>query len=150
MEVILLQDIYKLGAKNDVVSVRPGYANNYLIPRGYAIQATARNRTMHEENLRQMAFKLNKIKTAAEYLASQMKDVHLKVSTLVGKEGRIYGSVTPLQIANLLKEKGFDIDRKKIELSEEIKQLGLYSATIQLHREVNATISFEVVEKEME
>lgn len=147
MEIILLADVFKLGYKDDVVTVKPGYANNYLIPQGLATLATKANRKTIEENKKQALFKQNKIKAAAEELASQLKGVELSVPMLVSKEGKIYGSVTPLQIINLLKEKGFDIDRKKVEIKEEIKTLGDYVAILHLHKEVLVELKFSVLEK---
>jgi large subunit ribosomal protein L9 len=147
MEVILLKDVFKLGYKDDVVTVKPGYANNYLIPQGLAMLATKANLKTIEENKKQALFKQNKIKAAAEELASQLKGVELSVPMLVSKDGKIYGSVTPLQIINLLKEKGFDIDRKKVEIRDEIKTLGDYVAILHLHKEVLVELKFSVVEK---
>ncbi|MCS6904492.1 MAG: 50S ribosomal protein L9 [Bacteroidia bacterium] len=147
MEVILLADVFNLGYKDDIVNVKPGYANNYLIPKGLAILATEANKKILEENKKQALFKQNKIRAAAEYLAEKLRGVELTIPMLVSKEGKIYGSVTPLQISNLLKEQGFDIDRKKIEIKEDIKILGEYVAIIHLHKEVQVELKFKVVEK---
>jgi large subunit ribosomal protein L9 len=148
MEVILLQDVAKLGDKDDVVKVKPGFANNYLIPRGMAMMATASSKKVLTENLRQAAHRQAKIKVEAEQLAQKLSALTLKVATLAGKEGKIYGSITPLQVANLLKEQGYEVDRRKITFETEIRTLGEYKARVNLHKEVKTEVALLVVEKE--
>jgi large subunit ribosomal protein L9 len=146
MEIILLQDVHKLGQKDDLVHVKDGYGRNYLIPRGYAIAATPSARKMHDENLKQRAHKEEKIKAEAQGLASKMADLKLVVGAKTSSSGKIFGSVNTIQIAEALKEKGFEIDRKSISLPEElIKEVGKYKAVIRLHREVKVEIEFEIV-----
>ncbi|MBX3101791.1 MAG: 50S ribosomal protein L9 [Bacteroidetes bacterium] len=147
MEVILLQDVAKLGDKDDVVKVKPGFANNYLIPRGMAVMATASTKKVLAENLRQAAHRQEKIKAEAQQLAQKLSNLTLTVPTLAGKEGKIYGSITPLQIANLLKEQGYDVDRRKITFETEIRVLGEYKARVNLHKEIKAEVALQVVEK---
>ncbi len=146
MEIILLQDIAKLGQKDDLVNVKSGYARNFLIPRGFALAATPSARKMHSENLRQKAHKEEKIKTQAQELATRMTDLKLVVGAKTSSSGKIFGSVNTIQIAEALREKGFEIDRKSISLPEDqIKEVGKYKAVIRLHRDVKVDIDFEIV-----
>jgi large subunit ribosomal protein L9 len=147
MKIILKQDIAKLGFENDVIEVKNGYARNYLIPKGYAIQATEQNVKILNEVLKQKAHKAEKIKNDAEAIAAQLEGVSLKIGAKVGTSGKIFGSVNAMQIADALKDQaGIDIDRKKIVVDgESIKEVGEYTATVNLHREVKAEIKFEVV-----
>lgn len=146
MEIILLQDVHKLGQKDDLVHVKDGFGRNYLIPRGYAIAATPSARKMHAENLKQRAHKEEKIKSEAQELASKMADLKIVVGAKTSSSGKIFGSVNTIQIAEALKEKGFEIDRKSISLPEDqIKEVGKYKAVIKLHREVKVEVDFEIV-----
>jgi large subunit ribosomal protein L9 len=145
MEVILKQDVTGLGYKNDTVKVKPGYGNNYLIPNGYALIANDANKRLTSENVRQAAHKAAKVKQDAEALAAKIGDLTIEVGTKAGESGKIFGAVTALQIADLLKAKGFDIDRKKVILKETPKQIGTYSATLDLHKEVKHEIQVKVV-----
>lgn len=145
MEVILTQDINGLGYKNDTVDVKPGYGRNYLIPQGFAIIANKSNAKMIEENIRQAAHKAEKVKKDAEELANNIGDLTLTIATKAGESGKIFGAVTTIQIAEALKAKGFDVDRKKIGIQGDIKQLGEYKAILDLHKEVQKEISLSVV-----
>ena len=146
MEIILKQDVNKLGQKDDIVNVKDGYGRNFLIPRGFAIAATPSAKKMHTENLRQRAHKEEKIKIAAQEIAQKMEGVKLIVGAKTSTSGKIFGSVNTIQIAESLKEKGFDIDRKSITLPEDqIKEVGNYKAVVKLHREVKIEIDFEIV-----
>ena len=146
MEIILLQDVHKLGLKDDLVHVKDGYGRNYLIPRGYAIAATPSARKMHAENLKQRAHKEEKIKAEAQELASKMADLKIVIGAKTSSSGKIFGSVNTIQIAEALKEQGFEIDRKSISLPEDqIKEVGKYKAVIKLHREVKVEVDFEIV-----
>ncbi|HTF19254.1 MAG TPA: 50S ribosomal protein L9 [Chryseolinea sp.] len=145
MEVILKQDVAGLGYKNDTVKVKPGYGNNYLIPSGYALIANDANKRLISENVRQVAHKAAKIKQDAEALAAKIGDLTIEVGTKAGESGKIFGAVTALQIADSLKAKGFDIDRKRVVLKETPKQIGTYSATLDLHKEVKHEIQIKVV-----
>src|SRR5690242_13856260 len=126
MEVILTQDVQGLGYKNDVVKVKPGYGRNYLIPNGVALIANESNKRMTAENTRQAAHKAAKIKQDAEALAQRVGELTIELKTKAGETGKIFGAVTAIQIADVLKAKGFDIDRKKVILRETPKQLGTY------------------------
>jgi large subunit ribosomal protein L9 len=146
MEVILLQDINKLGQKDDIVNVKNGYGSNYLIPNGYAVAATPSAKKMHSENLKQRAHKEEKIKVTAQEIATKLTDVALVIGAKTSSSGKIFGSVNTIQIAEALKERGFDIDRKNITLPEDqIKEVGKYKAVIKLHREVKVEVGFEIV-----
>lgn len=146
MEIILLQDIDKLGQKDDIVKVKDGYGVNFLIPRGFAIAATKSAKKVHAENLKQRAHKEEKIKIAAQTIAEKLADTFLVVGAKTSSSGKIFGSVNTIQIAEALKEKGFDIDRKSITLPEDqIKEIGKYKAFIKLHREVKVEIEFEII-----
>lgn len=146
MEVILKTDVAKLGHKDDIISVKPGYGRNYLIPKGIAILATESARKELAESLKQRAHKLAKIKQDAEELAAKMQGVTLSIGAKASSTGKIFGSVNNIQIAEALKAKGFDIDRKIILVKEEaIKELGHYTAVVKLHREVSVDVEFDVV-----
>jgi large subunit ribosomal protein L9 len=146
MNVILKQDMPNLGHKDDIISVKDGYARNYLIPKGYAINATAQNRKVHEEILRQRAHKEAQLKEAALQQAEELKKVSLTIGAKTSTKGKIFGSVNTIQIAEALIEKGFDVERKNISIKDDlIKEVGSYSATVKLHKEVLVDIPFEIV-----
>ncbi|SKC55580.1 50S ribosomal protein L9 [Ohtaekwangia koreensis] len=145
MEVILKQDVQGLGYKNDVVKVKAGYGNNYLIPNGFALIANDSNKRLVNENVRQAAHKAAKIKQDAEALAAKIGDMTVEIKTKAGESGKIFGAVTAIQIADVLKAKGFDVDRKKVILKEAPKQLGNYTATLDLHKEVKHEVKVSVV-----
>jgi len=146
MEVILKSNIEKLGAKDEIVKVRPGYARNYLIPRGYAIAATDSSKKMLAENLKQRAHKETKILAEAQALAEKLGALEVKIGTKASETGKIFGSVNTIQIAEALGKAGYNIDRKSISISEEhIKMLGNYEAKVKLHKEVSDVVKFEVV-----
>jgi large subunit ribosomal protein L9 len=147
MEVILKQDLKNLGYKNDIVTVKPGYGRNYLLPRGIAIVADEKNKKIHAENMRQRAHKEAKIKAEAETLAGKLKDMIVKVGAKAGENGKIFGSVTAVQLADSLRTLGYDVDRRNISIDspETVKTIGTYTAKARIHKEVVATFSFEVV-----
>jgi large subunit ribosomal protein L9 len=146
MEVILKTDVAKLGHKDEIIDVKPGYGRNYLIPQGIAILATPSAKKVLAENMKQRAHKLEKIKQDAVELAAKMEGLNLTIGAKASTIGKIFGSVNTIQIAEALKNAGFDIDRKIILIKDEaIKDLGSYSATIKLHREVKVDITFDVV-----
>jgi large subunit ribosomal protein L9 len=146
MEIILTQDVKNLGYKNDIVNVKPGYARNFLIPQGMAILATESARKVLAENMRQQAYKQEKIKKEAEELAKVLEGLALRIPAKAASTGKIYGSVNNVQIANAIKEaKNIDIDRKQILVDDDtIKEVGNYKAKIRLHKDVTVEISFEV------
>ena len=145
MEIILKEDVKGVGYKNDIVNVRPGYGRNYLIPQGFAIIANNSNKKLVEENVRQAAHKASKIKQDAEALAKSIGELTVTISTKAGESGKIFGAVTALQIADALKDKGFDVDRKRIVIKDAIKNLGEYPVVIDLHKEVKHSITVNVV-----
>jgi len=146
MEVILTQDIKDLGFKDDLVKVRPGYARNFLIPRGLGILATVSARKNHTELLKQRAFKEDKLRKEAAASAEKLSGVTIKIGAKAGESGKIFGSVTNIQVAEGLNKAGYNVERKNIELSEDnIKALGSYTAKVRLYKEITATVNFEVV-----
>ena len=146
MEVILKQDVAKLGYKYDVVKVRPGYGRNFLIPKGLATLATEGNLKNLAETKKQQSFKEEKLRTEATANAEKLNGVTLKVGAKAGESGKIFGSVTNIQIAESLKKAGFDVERKNIEIEgDAIKQVGTYKAKVRLFKDIASTISFEVV-----
>ena len=151
MKIILKEDVNTLGYKDDVVTVKDGYGRNYLIPRGYAVAATPSAKKMHAENLKQRAHKEEQIKASAQEMAKKLEGLKLTVGAKTSSSGKIFGSVNTIQIAEALKEKGFDIDRRSITLVEDqVKEVGKYKATIKLHREVKVEVDFEIVAEEAE
>jgi large subunit ribosomal protein L9 len=146
MQIILKENIEKLGAKDEIVAVKAGYARNYLIPRGYAVPATDSALKMHAENLKQRAHKETKILAEAQATAEKIASVSIKLVTKASDTGKIFGSINTIQLSESLAKEGFAIDRKSISISEEhIKNLGTYEARVKLHKEVSATFNFEVV-----
>ncbi|GAA4837323.1 50S ribosomal protein L9 [Algivirga pacifica] len=145
MEIILKTDIKGVGYKNDLVDVKPGYGRNYLIPQGYAVLATEQNKKVLAENIKQAAHKVEKIKKDAEALAASIGELTLTIEAKAGESGKIFGAVTPLQISDALKSKGFEVDRKKIGFTSEVKVLGTYTAVLDLHKEVEHSITVDVV-----
>ena len=148
MELILIEDVAGLGYKNDIVSVKKGYGRNYLIPQGKAVIASESARKVLAENLKQRAHKLAKIKADAEELAAKLAPVALTIATKVSATGTIFGAVTNIQIAEALAKLGYEIDRKTIVVKETVKEVGSYTATVKLHKEVSVEIPFEVVAEE--
>ncbi len=146
MELILKDDIQGLGYKNDVVKVRNGYGRNYLIPQGFAIEASVSAKKVLAENLKQVAHKAEKLKKDVMELVASMENVVLEIPAKVSETGKIFGSITSIQISDALKAKGFEIDRKKISFVEkEIKSLGDYNVILDLHKEVKHKITFKVI-----
>ena len=145
MEIILKTDIAGLGYKNDTVAVKAGYGRNYLIPQGFAMMATPSNRKVVAENIKQAAHKVEKIRQDAFDLATAIGEMTLTIAAKTGDGGKIFGRVTSIQISDMLKEKGFEIDRKKISFDSEVKSTGDYTATLDLHKEVKHKVAFSVV-----
>jgi ribosomal protein L9 len=144
MEIILKQDVDNLGHKDEIVVVRNGYANNFLIPQGLAVVATPSAKKMHAENLKQRAHKEEKIKNDAAELGKKLEALTLTIGAKVSNTGKIFGSVNNIQIAEALEAQGFNIDRKMIVV-EDVKEVGTYTADVKLHREVKVKVSFNVV-----
>ena len=139
------EDITNLGYKDDVVEVKNGYGRNYLIPQGKAVIASESALKVLAENQRQRAHKLAKIKADAEAVAKTLEGVALTIGAKVSSTGTIFGSVTPIQIADALAKEGHEIDRKLISIKGAVKEVGKYEAVVKLHKEVQVTIPFEVV-----
>ncbi|WP_367914251.1 50S ribosomal protein L9 [Leadbetterella sp. DM7] len=144
MEIILKTDIAGLGYKNDIISVKPGYGRNYLIPQGYAVLASESNKKILAENLKQAAHKAEKIKADAEAIAAQIGDTVITIATKAGESGKIFGRVTNTQVSDALAAKGITVDRKKITVGD-IKFVGDYTAIIDLHKEVKHELAVKVV-----
>jgi large subunit ribosomal protein L9 len=146
MEIILKQDIKGLGYKNDMVTVRNGYGRNYLLPKGLAVLATEGAKKMHAEVMKQTAFKEEKLRKEATANAEKLSNVSIQVGAKAGENGKIFGSVTTIQVAEALQKAGYNVERKNIEIEgESIKALGNYKAKVRLYKEVSATVNFEVV-----
>jgi len=145
MEVILKDDVKNLGYKNDIVTVKPGYGRNYLLPQGLAVLADKANKKIVAENVRQAAHKAEKVKSDAQAIANQIGDAVLEIPAKVGETGKIFGRVTTLQLAEAIKAKGVDIDRKRISFDQDPTTAGEYTATINLHKEVKHQVRFNVV-----
>lgn len=148
MEVILLKDLDKLGGKHDIIKVKDGYGRNFLIPQGLAMVANAGNRRQLDEILKQEDRRESKRLDEYKVIADQLKDVVLKIGAKAGTNGKIFGSVTNVQIAQALKEqKNIEIERKKIVLEDEVKNLGEYEVKLNLHKDVHTKVKFEVIEE---
>ncbi len=145
MKLILKEDVQKLGYKNDVVTVKNGYGRNYLIPQGVGVIATPSSLKVLEENIKQSQRKQAQVIAAAEALVKSLEGVKLTIGTKAGSNGKIFGSVTTIQIAQSLKDAGHEIDRKKISITGDIKELGDYKAVINLHRGIEAEIDLSVI-----
>ena len=146
MEIILIKDVEKLGYANDIVKVKAGYANNYLIPQGLAKAATASAKKVLAENLKQRAHKDAKILADAQALAEKIANLPLTF-TVKAEEGKIFGSITSADVAEALAAKGIEVNKKNIGV-ESIKTVGEYKATVKLHREVKAEVALHVVAEE--
>ncbi len=148
MEIILLRDIDKVGDKHEIVTVKNGYGRNYLIPKGFAIIANDKNRLRLEELKKDEEAKEAQLVGTYQAIADKLKDQTLKIGAKAGTSGKIFGSVTNVQIAQALKEQfDVEVERKKIEIPEEVKNIGTYKAILNLHKEVVTEINIEVVEE---
>ncbi len=146
MEIILKEDISTLGYKDDVVKVKNGYANNFLLPRGKAVVATKSAKKVLAENLKQRAHKEEKLIQDAQAIAEKLQNKEITVGAKTSSKGKIFGSVTNIQLADSINKKGFDIDRKMISIvQKEVKEIGKYQAVVRLHRDVKVELDFEVV-----
>lgn len=146
MELILKKDVENLGFKDDVVTVKNGYGRNYLIPQGYAILATSSAKKVLAENLKQRAFKEAKLIDDANKIAETIKGLEIKIPAKVGTGTKLFGSVNNIDVASAISKAGTEIDKKFIKVvGGNVKSLGKYNASVRLHREVVADITFEVV-----
>jgi|TARA_B100001939_G_scaffold252436_1_gene219378 large subunit ribosomal protein L9 len=148
MEVILKKNVNKLGYANEIVKVKPGYGRNFLIPQGYAILATASAKKAHEEILKQKSHKEAKLQSEAQEMADKIAKLELSIQTKAGDNGKIFGSINTIQLAEALKKEGFEVDRKSLKIKDEpIKELGTYEAEVNLFKGIIQSISFKVVEE---
>lgn len=146
MEIILTQDVDRLGSKDDLIKVKDGFARNFLIPQKKAIVATSTAKKVLAENIKQRAHKEAKLKNEALAIAEKLANKKISIGAKTSTLGKIFGSVNTIQLAEAINKKGFEIDRKQILLPEDhIKEVGTYSAKIKLHKEVIIEIEFEVV-----
>lgn len=146
MEIILTQDVDRLGSKNDTLDVKAGFARNFLIPQGMAVAATPSAKKVVAEVIKQQSHKAVKALEEAQKLQTKLEALSIKIGAKAGESGKIFGSVNSIQIAEAIQAGGINIERKNISIADDsIKELGSYEATVKLHKEVNVTISFEVV-----
>lgn len=144
MKVIITENIEGLGKKNSLVDVRPGYARNYLIPKGMAMEASSKTVAVFEEMLRQSAHKRAKIKQEAYDLSKRLETITIDVPVKADKNGKIFGSVTSIQLARILKVQGIELEKKDITIAKLIKNLGSHTATLKLHEDVECEIKLNV------
>ncbi|HJV37164.1 50S ribosomal protein L9 [Geomonas sp.] len=144
MKVILKENVENLGHIGDIVKVAPGYARNYLVPKGFAIEATEKNAKALEHAKRQLEYKKNRVLEAAKQLAAKIEGISLSLAHNAGADDKLFGAVTNMELAEQLKAQGVEIDRKKIVLDEPIKHLGDFTAAIKIHPEVTATLKISV------
>ena len=146
MEVILKKNVDNLGYANEIVTVKPGYGRNFLIPQGYAALATASAKKAHAEIMKQKSHKDSKLLAEAQELGAKIEKTAVKIVTKVGEKGKIFGSVNTVQLSEALKAEGIEIDRKSLKIKEEpVREIGSYTATANLHKDVQSTFTFEVV-----
>lgn len=146
MEIILKKNVDNVGYAGEIVTVKPGYGRNFLIPQGYAVLATESAKKVHAEDMKQKAHKENQIKSDAEAIASKLDGLTVKIKARVGENEKIFGSITTIALSEALKGEGIEIDRKSLKIMQEpIKELGTYDAAANLHKEVNQEFKFEVV-----
>ena len=146
MQVILIKDVDNLGGRNEVVKVRNGYARNFLIPQQMAVEASPGNMKQLDEKMKQQKKKEEKLLAEINVVVSKLTESPLKIGAKTGTSGKIFGSVTSLQISRAIHEqRGYDIDRKKIHINEEVKELGIYKANIDFGNGQNIEVQFEVI-----
>lgn len=146
MEIILIQDVDNLGAKNEIVKVRNGYARNFLLPRHLAVESSPSNRKQLEERLKQVRKKEEKMLAEINSVIAKLKEGPLRIGAKTGTSGKIFGSVTTLQVSRAIREqRGYEIDRKKIQIAEEIKELGTYKATIDFGNGQSTEVDMDIV-----
>jgi len=148
MKVILKEDVKGLGVVGSVVNVADGYARNYLIPRNLAIEANPRSLRSFEHEKRQIMLKAQRAKNAAEELAKRLSEMRLEIISKAGEEGKLFGSITTMDIAKAISEQGIEIDRRNVLLTEPIKRIGRYDVTVKVHPEITARLSIDVRREE--
>jgi large subunit ribosomal protein L9 len=147
MKVILKEDVKKLGSMGQVVTVADGFARNYLVPKGLAVEASSKNMKSLEHAQRVIQERAKKVKESLQDFSERISKITLIIKAKAGEEGKLFGSVTSMDIAEQLKNEGIDIDRKKISLEEPIKRIGTHAVSIHLHPEINTQITLQVVEE---
>ncbi|MFP4365844.1 MAG: 50S ribosomal protein L9 [Bacteroidales bacterium] len=146
MDIILKQDVPNLGHADDIVTVKDGYGRNFLIPQGIAVMASPSAKKMHAENQRQRAHKEEKLREDATAMQSKMEGTKITIGAKTSTKGKIFGSVNTIQIAESLNKMGFDIERKNITIKDDvIKEVGTYTATVKLYKDIKVDIEFEIV-----
>ena len=146
MDIILIQDVDNLGAKNEMVKVKNGYARNLLIPRGFAVEANPSNRKQLDERLKVAKKKEAAMLAQINSVIAKLQESPLKIGAKTGTSGKIFGSITSLQISRAIRDqKGYEIDRKKIHIAEEVKEIGTYKATIDFGNGQHSEVEFEVI-----
>ncbi len=148
MKIILKQDMNNLGHKDDVIVVKDGYALNYLIPKGIAIAATKSALKMHEENQRQRAHKIEKLRNEAQELANKISKTKVRIAAKASSAGKIFGSVNNIMLAEALESKGITVDRKNINVGDSAKEIGTYKANVKLYKDITAELEYEVYAEE--
>ena len=147
MKILLREDYEGLGEAGETINVKDGFARNFLIPRGVAYIATEQNQKRYKNDIKQKSWQVERDKHKAEELAKKLESVSCTISVQVGEEDKLFGSVTSQNIADSLKEQGYEVDKKKIQLEEPIKSLGIYSVVIKLHPDVDASVKVWVVKE---
>lgn len=148
MKIILKQDMNNLGHKDDVIVVKDGYALNYLIPKGIAIAASKSALKMHEENQRQRAHKIEKLRNEAQELANKISETKVRIAAKASSAGKIFGSVNNIMLAEALESKGITVDRKNINVGDSAKEIGTYKANVKLYKDITAELEYEVYAEE--
>jgi large subunit ribosomal protein L9 len=147
MKVILKEDVKKIGSMGQIVTVADGFARNYLVPKGLAVEANIKNMKSLEHAKRVIQEKAKKVKASVQDFADRLSQISLVIKAKAGEEGKLFGSVTTMDIAEQLKNEGIEIDKKKISLDEPIKRIGTYAVSVRLHPEVETQINLQVVEE---
>jgi len=147
MKVILKEDVKSIGSMGQIVDVSDGFARNYLVPKGLAVEANVKNMRSLEHEKKVIQEKARKVKNSVQDLANRLAEMNVVIKTKAGEEGKLFGSVTTMDIAEQLKNQGIEIDKKKISLDEPIKRLGTYAVNLRLHSEITAQVNIQVIEE---
>jgi large subunit ribosomal protein L9 len=147
MKVILKEDVKSIGSMGQIADVSDGFARNYLVPRGLAVEANVKNIRSLEHEKKVIQEKARKVKNSVQDLANRLENMTVVIKTKAGEEGKLFGSVTTMDIAEQLKNQGIEIDKKKISLDEPIKRLGTYAVNLRLHSEITAQVNIQVIEE---
>lgn len=147
MKVILKEDVKSIGSMGQIAEVSDGFARNYLVPKGLAVEANVKNMRSLEHEKKVIQEKARKVKNSVQDLANRLANMNVVIKTKAGEEGKLFGSVTTMDIAEQLKNQGIEIDKKKISLDEPIKRLGTYAVNLRLHSEITAQVNIQVIEE---